>query len=737
MKAVTVISSVCSIILFFSCHQDPGKGTDYSGWNAYAGTKDGSRYASHEQINPNNVSALRLAWTFSSSDRDTGNRSQNQCNPIIVEGVLYGTSPRLKLFALDAATGKQLWLFDPASLDSSSGKDPYAYFKVNRGVMYWEDKSGTDKRIYYSAGAKTYAVDAKTGKVVSSFGGKGYIDLSEQLDRDMPEKPFVVATTPGIIYRDLLIMGSRVSESADGAPGHIRAYDVRTGVRKWIFHTIPHPGEPGYESWPDKEAWKKLGGANNWAGMSLDEKRGILYVPTGSVSGDFYGGFRKGSNLFANSLVALEAATGKYLWHFQTVHHDLWDRDLPANPNLVTLHKDGKAIDAVAQITKHGYIFVFDRENGQPVFPIEEKPVPSESLPGEEVWPTQPIPTLPEPFARQHFTEGDISDLSAATHQELLEKFRKIKHSAMFQPPSKQGSWIFPGFDGGGEWGGAAVDQETGIMYVHSTELPWSLTMIDVAGEPISGNSQDAAGRAVYNKNCLSCHGAELQGNGPSFPALLDISKKYNEKSLLRIVENGKNMMPGFRQLSATEKKALTAFLLQRKADPVSVTDAAAIKEPVSATPAAPSGSILDEVLYTMTGYNRFLDKDGYPGIKPPWGTLNAVDLNSGKLLWKVPVGEYSELKAKGIPPTGTEGYGGPLVTRGGLVFIAASKDSKFRAFDKQTGKVLWETDLPVPGYATPATYMVDGVQYVVIACGGGKIGSRSGDQWLAFSLPE
>ena len=316
------------IAVFISC-KESALSPDYSGWGAYAGSKDGARYSSNDQINDGNVSQLQVAWTYSSNDKDTGNRSQIQCNPIMVDGILYGTSPRLKLFALNAATGEQKWLFDPAAEDTASKNDPYAYFKINRGVMYWQDEQGPDKRIFYGVGARMYCINAADGNPVRSFGRSGYIDLAENLDRDSVS--FISGTTPGIIYKDLMIMGARVSESADAAPGHVRAFDVRTGERRWIFHTIPHPGEFGYDTWPDKEAWKKLGGANNWAGMSLDEKRGIVYVPTGTVSGDFYGGFRKGQNLFGNSLLALDAATGKYLWHFQVIHHDLWDRDLPAN----------------------------------------------------------------------------------------------------------------------------------------------------------------------------------------------------------------------------------------------------------------------------------------------------------------------------------------------------------------------------------------------------------------------
>jgi quinoprotein glucose dehydrogenase len=723
MKQFLLSTLVLSLIL--SC-EDKEK-SDYSGWQTYAGSKEGNRYSSNTHITPENVSQLEVAWTFSSEDKDSDNRSQNQCNPIMVDGILYGTTPRLKLFALNAATGETKWIFDPAEVDSTAKNDKYAFYKVNRGVVYWQDDTKKDQRIFFNTGSKTWAIDLATGKHIPSFGKGGYIELSENLDRDPGTfNPFIAATTPGVIYKDLLIMGHRVAESADAAPGHIRAFDVRTGELKWMFRTIPRPGELGYDTWEDPDAWKKFGGANNWAGMSLDEKRGIVYVPTGSIGGDFYGGIRKGQNLFGNSLIALEAATGTYKWHYQVVHHDLWDRDLPANPNLVTINRNGKKIDAVAQITKNGYVYVFDRETGEPVFPIEERPVPASDLPGEVSWPTQPIPTLPEPFARQSFTKEDVSDLDSATHTEMLERFLTIKYGEPFTPPSKNGVWIFPGFDGGGEWGGAAVDPETAILYINSSELPWALTIINIPGKG-NDTSLKGMGEAVYGKYCVACHGADRKGNGSSFPSVLNMKSKYNAQQLWSIIEKGKNMMPAFAQIKGIDKDALLAFLLE-----LEEKEPGTSKEPVSTTK-----SILDEVPYTTTGYNRFLDKNGYPGIKPPWGTLNAVDLNSGKLLWKVPLGEYEELTKRGIPPTGTETYGGPLVTKGGLIFIAGTKDEKIRAFDKTTGKVLWEAKLPAAGYATPATYSIEGRQYVVIACGGGKIGSKSGDSYVAFALPE
>ena len=716
MKSRKILLIVLTAASFVSCKHT----SDYSGWTTYAGSKEGNRYSSNEEITANNINQLEIAWTYSSNDKDSANRSQNQCNPIVVDGILYGTSPELKLFALDAATGKQKWIFDPSA--GGANGDPMAYYKVCRGVVYWQDEDGENKRIFYSAGDRTYAIDIATGKPIKSFGRGGYLDLTKDLDRET--KSFVSGTTPGVTYKNNLIIGTRVSESVDAAPGHVRAYNTVTGKLRWIFHTIPHPGEKGYETWEDKDAWKKFGGANNWAGMALDDDRGIVYIPTGSVGGDFYGGNRKGSNLFANSLIALDAETGKYIWHYQVVHHDLWDRDLPANPNLVTIEHDGKKIDAVAQITKHGYIFMFDRTNGSPIFPIIEKRVPTSGLPGESPWPTQPVPTLPEPFARQKFGPEDVSTLSPETHRDMLAKYNKVKYRAMFSPPSKDGAWIFPGFDGGGEWGGAAFDPETKIMYISNTELPWAQVMINVP-KPSANNTLSGMGQGIYSRYCISCHGADLKGNGIAYPALVNIEKKYSAGQIASIIQNGRNMMPSFKQISAEDKKDLLAFLLKLPGKQEKVMTVA--KEPVSVLP--------DQIPYAMNGYNRFLDKDGYPGITPPWGSLNAVDLNSGKLLWKVPLGEYPELTKRGVPKTGTENYGGPLVTRGGLVVIAATKDEMIHAFDKHTGKQLWEHKLPAAGYATPATYAVKGKQYIVIACGGGKIGSKSGDTYVCFAL--
>ncbi len=712
----TVFLLVISITLFTSCSNSVSD--DYSGWANYGGTKDANRYSSIDQINLENVTGLEEAWVFNTGDKDTANRSEMQCNPIVIDQTLYVTSSKFKLFALDPTSGKQKWVFDP-----SANSDEKMGFGINRGLMYWQDEKGTDKRIFYGAASKLYAVNAINGDLIKDFGNGGSIELKEGLDIPESQDGSLLLKTPGVIFKDLLIVGMSLSEDADALPGHVRAFDVRTGKRQWIFHTIPQPGEFGYDSWEDKESWKNIGGANNWTGMSLDEQRGIVYVPTGTASPDFYGGTRKGSNLFANSIIALDAATGKYIWHYQVVHHDLWDRDLPAAPNLITVNNNGKNIDALAQITKHGYIYLLDRTNGNPIFPIPEVPVPQEALPGEKPWPTQPIPSLPEAFSRQKFGPEDISNISPETQRELTERYAQIKNRKQFTPPSKEGNWIFPDFGGGGEWGGAAVDMETKILYVNSNEVPSTQIMLDA---PQTEGSGITPGRSVYNKNCISCHGPELKGSGTEYPSLQNLNKKYNVVQLSQIIEQGQNRMPSFKHVSESERKSLIAFLTHteyRSKQQNAVVRTVATKK--------------SQIPFIMKGYDRFVDKDGYPGIKPPWGTLNAVDLNSGKLLWKVPLGEYAELIKSGLGITGSRNFGGPVVTKGGLVFIAATPDEKIRAFDKKSGKMVWESKLPAAGFASPATYMINGKQFLVIACGGGKLGAKSGDSYVAFALPD
>jgi quinoprotein glucose dehydrogenase len=711
---------VCLLVVFISCKQD--EDGRYNSWTVAGGTKEGIRYSTLRQIDTSNVQRLQAVWTYHSGDADTINNSQIQCNPIIIDTVMYVTSPQLKLLALHAATGKLIWSYNPWVTDAVNTPLQFV-LNNNRGVTYWSDTKN-DHRIFYTAGSHIHAIDALTGKRIASFGDDGKVDLHHGLGMESDEM-FITATSPGIIFGDLLIMGSRVDEGPDAAPGHIRAYDVHTGKQQWIFHTIPQPGEFGYDTWEDSIAYRKIGGANSWAGFTLDEKRGILFAPTGSASFDFYGGKRKGSNLFANSLLALNAKTGKRIWHFQFVHHDMWDMDTPTPPALVTIAVNGRKIDAVAQPTKTGFIFLFERETGKPVYPVEERPVPDTGhVAGEKPWPTQPFPTRPQPFARQSFTVAAINPLIPdASRDTIRKKLQSYRTGRIFTPPSFEGTVIFPGFDGGAEWGGPSFDPSSGILYVNANEMPWVLTMVRNKKLPAENELYREAAKRLYGQHCMSCHGRNLEGSG-NYPALLHLNKKYDQSAIRTILENGRRMMPAFKQLSEEEKNALVAFLSNDRRS-LSKTFP---PQPVDTFRTLP---------YSTTGYNRFKTAEGYPAIEPPWGTLNAIDLNTGTIKWKIPIGEFPELKAKGIPATGTENYGGPVTTAGGLVFIAATRDGMFRAFHKTTGKLLWEVQLPSPGFATPSIYMINGKQYIVIACGGGKLGTRSGDAYVAFALPD
>ena len=675
-------------------------------WKVYGGDSAGTRFSSLKQINRTNASRLQVAWTYDTGDAFAN--SELQCNPLIIDGVLYATTPKLKVIALDAATGKLRWSFDP---DASSGK--VIGKSRNRGLTYWSDAS--DRRIFVVSRSYLYAIDAQTGKPIPTFGTAGRVDLRAGLGRD-PETLSVSATTPGIIFENTLIMGSIVPETLPAAPGDIRAYDVRTGKIRWTFHTIPHPGELGYETWP-KDAWTYIGGANNWTGMSLDESRGIVFVPTGSAAFDFYGSNRLGDNLFANSLLALNARTGERIWHFQAVRHDVWDRDFPAPPTLVTVQRDGHPVDGVAQITKSGYVFLFERATGKPLFPIEYRKVPPSDVDGESTAAAQPFPLLPPPFARQALTEDTVTQRTPAAHQAVLERLRQLHNGGQFVPPSLAGTVILPGFDGGGEWGGAAFDAESGLLYVNANEMAWIMRLVD------SQKATATTGAAKsYSKNCAGCHRSDLRGTPPEFPSLLGIGNRHSESEVLTVLRKGNGRMPAFAHLPALELEALARYIAKGED-----------KELVlPATAASP----IDQK-YRFDGYKKFLDPDGYPAMQPPWGTLNAIDLNRGTIAWSIPFGEFPELvKTMGI--TGSENYGGPVVTAGGVVFIGATvHDRKFHVFDKHTGKLLWETLLPAGGNATPATYEVNGRQFVVIAAGGGKSGGVSGGSYVAFALPK
>jgi quinoprotein glucose dehydrogenase len=684
-------------------------------WRVYHGDRGGRQWSPLDQIRRENVAQLQPAWEYASADGVTPDGSQMQCNPLIVEGVLYGVSAELAAFALDAASGAELWRFLPDEAVSGT-------LAPTRGLVYWTD-GAEDERILFGRGPTLYALDARTGQPIASFGDGGAVDLREGLAEERPDD-FVLATTPGAIYRDLLIIGHRVSEIANAAPGHVRAFDVRSGERRWIFHTIPQPGEFGYETWPP-DAWQRVGGVNAWAGITVDEERGIAFVPTGSATYDFYGGDRIGDNLFANTLLALDAATGERLWHQQLVRHDVWDRDLPAPPDLVTIERDGKPIDAVAQITKSGHVFLFERESGTPLHPIEEVPVPGPALPGEVLAKTQPLPVRPPPFARQRMTAADVTDRTPEAHAAVLAKLEQARPAVPFQPPSLEGTVVFPGMDGGGEWGGAAFDPETGLLYVNAIDVPYWLQMIETPD--VSGAA--GIGAATYVATCAMCHGLDAKGDGAGVPSLVGLYDRMGPLDVSRIVRDGRGRMPG---ASAFLPWYATPPLLWYLRSPIDLAN-------------APAGERKDEnekklgmfLRYMNVGWQKFLDPDGFPAVKPPWGTLTAIDLAAGELVWQVPLGDVPELAAEGLTGTGAENYGGPVVTAGDLVFIAAAMDAKLRAFDKRDGTLLFEAPLPAAGFATPAVYEADGRQFVAVAAGGGKLGRPRGDRYVAFALPE
>ncbi len=694
------------VLIAIQIHKDviQGAARGDDNWSVYNGGPGARHYSPLDQINTGNVRRLKLAWRYDSHDQFPG--SEMEANPIIINGVLYTTTPRLRVIALNAATGKLIWSFDPFQGRTIKEK------QRNRGVTYWTD--GHDSRIFFVARQYLYALDAKTGKLIPSFGRDGRVDLRDGLGRN-PATLSVSATSPGIIYKNLLIMGSLLPEDLPCPPGDIRAYDVHTGRIRWTFHTIPHPGELGYKTWP-KNAWKYIGGANDWTGMTLDAKRGLVFASTGSAAFDFYGANRIGNDLFANCVLALNASTGKLVWYFQGVKHDLWDRDFPAQPVLVTIRKKGRMVDAIAQITKSGFVFVLDRATGKPLFPVEYRKVPASDVDGEKTASTQLFPVQPAPFARQEFNEDDVTDLTPAAHQAVLEKLRKLRHGGQFIPPSLQGTVIFPGFDGGGEWGGPAFDPETHMLYINANVMAWVLRLV-----PRTPPKAHMSAHQLYLDHCANCHRDDLRGTPPEFPSLVGIGRKFTPAQIGHIISGGRGRMPAFSQLSPDSVKALADFL------------ATGVNRTVRTKSAEASPIWLK---YRIDGYNKFLDPNGYPAVKRPWGTLNALDLNTAKYSWRIPLGEWPQLAARGIHNTGSENYGGPLVTAGGLLFIAATThDRKFRAFDKITGKLLWETTLPAAGTATPATYKVDGRQYIVIGAGGGKWGEPSGGSYVAFAL--
>ena len=675
-------------------------------WPIYGGTPENDHFSPLKQINRKNVKHLQVAWTF-----DTEEAGGLQTSPVEVNGVLYGITPTQKIFAVDAGSGELLWKFD----SGIKGTQP------DRGLSYWSD--GKESRIIAGVMNFVYALDAATGKPVPTFGKDGRIDLREGLARN-PAEQVIYLTSPAVIYKDLMIVGGRESETLPASYGDIRAYEVRTGKLRWAFHTIPRPGEFGYDTWP-KDSWKSTGAANNWTGMTLDRNTGTIYIPTGSAAFDFYGGDRLGDDLFANCLLALNAETGERIWHFQAVHHDLWDRDFPTPPILVTLNHDGQKVEALAQNSKQGFVFLFDRASGKPIFPLDCREYSPSDVPGEVAAKQQCLPTKPAPYARQLLTEDLLTNRTPQMHQWALDRFRTFRSEGQFVPfTTGKETVIFPGLDGGAEWGGQAVDPETGIMYVNANDIAWTGRLAKTTPEEAQQNSP----KGTYTSQCSVCHGENMAGSPPAIPSLLEARQHLSSDQIASTIKNGKGRMPGFGNLSDEQITALVSYVVSGGTSIQVET-----KEVTSPEP------LLPVMPYHFTGYLRFYDPDGYPAVAPPWGTLNAINLNTGEYVWQHPFGEYPELAAQGMKDTGTENYGGPLVTGGGLLFIGATNyDKKFHAFDKASGKLLWETTLPFAGNATPITYQVKGRQYVVIAAGGGKdLKSKSGGVYVAFAVPK
>ncbi len=695
-------------MLLLSCQNSK---SDHRSWQVYKGGPDANNYSALDQVNKKNVHSLEVAWTFYPTDEPAGFQFwKYECNPIVVDEVMYITSAWRWLYALDAASGSQLWSFDPLENRRGGG--------VLRGVTYWEGEDGM-KRIFVPVRNKVFSVDAQTGELVHDFGENGYIDLNitEGKNRDS----LVRVSTPGIIYRDLLIIGGAVSERSGAAPGDVRAFDVRTGALIWTFHTIPWPGEFGHETWP-AGSHLTAGGANNWAGMSLDLERGILYVPTGSPTYDYYGADRIGSNLFGNCLLAIDAATGAYIWHFQTVHHDIWDYDLPTAPNLVQVKKNGKLIDAVAQPSKMGFIYVLDRETGEPIFPVEERPVPASKMPKEEAWPTQPFPSLPKPFIRQSMTAKDLVQFSLESRQANQKTLESLWSEGLFTPPSEQGTLFLPGSRGGGEWGGGAYDVETGMLYINANESTEIGRLEKVRQDGYAKNETlYSAGRKFYRKNCAVCHGIDRQGIEIN-PALQDVGSRLSRTEMLDKIQTGAGIMPSFSSILPGHENEIIAFLTESGKD----------------QPAIQSVKVQDSTttFLNVTAHGYWLDSMDRPVIAPPWGTLTAINLHTGEHSWQIPLGNHPDLQRPGDPPTGTENYGGPVVTAGGLVFIASTIDRKFRAINKDNGNTLWEVELPGNGLATPSVYEVKGKQYIALAVSEGETFSHTKSSIIVFSLP-
>jgi len=642
-------------------------------WPRSHADQAGTRYSRLRQIDRSNVAKLEPAWVYHSKD-GPGNM---QCNPVAVGGVVYAPTTGGHVVALDGRNGRELWRFKPEGRPA------------HRGLTYWKSRPGPD-RLLFPAGDWLYALDPRDGSPVAGFGEGGRVRSG-------------ASVVPPVVHNGVVALA--------GFDRDVFGFDLQTGRKLWTFRTIPGPGEYGAETWDGPES-----GANCWGGMALDEERGLLFLSTGSPKPNFVGTHHRGDNLFANCVLALDMRTGERVWHFQEIRHDIWDLDIPAPPNLLTVARDGRPVAALAQVTKLGNTLLLDRATGKPLFPVRLRRAPVSKLAGERTAAHQPAIELPEPFARQEFKLEDVTTRTEEAREHVLNQVRRAAYG-WFEPFEEGRPTVLYGIHGGAEWTGAAVDPQAGRLYVSANELAWIVTVYRSDETPRKPGEPPTRGETVYQAACASCHGANREGVGVA-PPLQGIRHRLTDAAVADIMANGRNGMPAAPPMEPADHRALLDFLFIR--------DRATAPEPADAPPR-----------HTHNGYPKLLDHEGYPGTRPPWGTLNALDLNTGRLLWKVPLGEHPELTAQGLPPTGTENFGGAIATAGGLVFCAGTRDEKIRAFDADTGAELWSHKLPWGGYAPPATYEIDGRQYVIIAAtGGGKLGGPMGDAWVAFALP-
>ncbi|MGC2400307.1 MAG: PQQ-binding-like beta-propeller repeat protein [Acidobacteriaceae bacterium] len=719
---------MCFLGLLAVASSTKHKPRPYTTWSTYLGSADASHYTALRQIDRSNVGRLQVAWSY-----DSGSDRPYEFNPIVAGRTLYVLAKNTSIVALDAVTGKELWAYRSHSLGQR--------IETHRGINYWQSSDGSDRRLLITFGNNLEAINAATGELIPSFGTGGAVNLKEGLGREPDSIHQIQSGTPGVVFENLIILGSSTGEDYGSPPGDIRAYDVRSGRMAWIFHTIPHPGEPGYETWP-KDAWKSGGGVNCWGEMSLDAEAGIVYIPTGAPVYDFYGADRKGNNLFADSLLALDAHSGKLVWHYQLIHHDLWDYDAMAAPQLLTVRHDGVDVPIVAQASKQGFLYVFNRVSGKPLWPIEERAVPRSTMPDEEASPTQPFPSVPPPFARQSFTVADLNPyiLSPEDRARWKKVVEQAVNQGIFTPPGQTDTIEMPGNHGGVNWGMTAADPAMGRMFVVSMDIPAilknerreppSLWQIPSRAEPA------VQGKAVYEVYCERCHGQERKGAPPAIPSLVNAPSVFGANTIKGVVNYGLNDMPAFPELTDRLLNNLLLYL----GNPASAPDPI----PSRSEPPPAAGESPHPVRY-WSGYGL------EPSIiKPPWTVMTAYDLNRGVIEWQVPLGNAPQGESENLKGTGVMmARNGPVVTASGLVLIATKDEGKFRAYDEETGKVLWETDLPASSEGVPAAYEIDGREYIVVCAASAKHTDipRDGPEeqpsqpvhrsYIAFALPK